>query len=112
MRMTTSPSELIRTVHLRSRYSRWGRCQAQGGTVVTEARIETVVDTLYGRELPDPYRWMEDDGPELRDWLLAQGKAAEEHFAALPLRAELKARLDELTADAVEITGFALAGDR
>jgi prolyl oligopeptidase len=79
---------------------------------VTEARIETVVDTLFGRELPDPYRWMEEDGPELRDWLLAQGKAAEEHFAALPLRAELKARLDELTADAVEITGFALAGDR
>ena len=79
---------------------------------MTTARVQTVVDTLYGRELPDPYRWMEDEGPELREWLLGQGAAAQRHFAGLPLRDELLARLDELTKDTVEITAFATAGDR
>jgi prolyl oligopeptidase len=78
---------------------------------MTTARVQTVVDTVFGRELADPYRWMEE-GPELREWLRGQGKVAEQHFAALPLRAELLARLDELTKDTVEITAFAMAGDR
>jgi prolyl oligopeptidase len=74
--------------------------------------VETVVDTVFGRKLADPYRWMEDEGPELRDWLLDQGATAERHFAGLPIRDELRARLDELTKDTVEVTAFAMAGDR
>ncbi|QUQ68582.1 prolyl oligopeptidase family serine peptidase [Kutzneria sp. CA-103260] len=79
---------------------------------MTNARVETVVDTVFGHQLADPYRWMERNGPELRDWLLDQGKAAEQHFAGLPRRDELLARLDELTKDSVDLRGFSMAGDR
>jgi len=73
---------------------------------VTDARVDTVVDTVFGHQLADPYRWMEE-GPELREWALAQGAKAEEHLAALPLRAELLARMDEVTRDTVEVTAKA-----
>ncbi|GAA3436005.1 prolyl oligopeptidase family serine peptidase [Kutzneria kofuensis] len=73
--------------------------------------MQTVVDTVFGQQLVDPYRWMEQ-GPELREWLLAQGEKTERHLAGLPLRAEFLARLTELTEDTVEITAFAMAGDR
>ena len=79
---------------------------------MTEARVDIVVDTVHGQDLVDPYRWMEQEGPELREWLSAQGKAAHEHLVQLPLRAELLARLDELTADTVEVTGFTMIDDR
>jgi prolyl oligopeptidase len=78
---------------------------------VTEARVETVFDTVFGHQLADPYRWMEE-GPELREWALAQGAKTREHLAGLPLRAELTARMDEVTRDTVEVTAFAMAGDR
>ncbi|WP_157494636.1 prolyl oligopeptidase family serine peptidase [Kutzneria sp. 744] len=78
---------------------------------MTNARVQTVVDTVFGHELSDPYRWMEE-GPELREWLLAQGAKTKEHLTGLPLRAELLARLDEVTRDTVEVTAFAMAGDR
>jgi prolyl oligopeptidase len=78
---------------------------------VTDARVDTVVDTVFGHQLADPYRWMEE-GSELREWALAQGAKTQGHLAALPLRAELLARMDEVTRDTVEVTAFAMAGDR
>ena len=44
-----------------------------------------MVDTYFGQELPDPYRWMEREGPDLREWLLAQGNAAQAYLVGLPL---------------------------
>ena len=36
-------------------------------------RREDVVDTLHGRPVSDPYRWLEDGGaPEVRAWSAAQ----------------------------------------
>jgi prolyl oligopeptidase len=78
---------------------------------MTDARVDTVVDTVFGHQLADPYRWMEE-GPELREWALAQGAKTAEHLAGLPLQQELRARMDEVTSDTVEVTGFAMAGDR
>ncbi|MFC0548182.1 prolyl oligopeptidase family serine peptidase [Kutzneria chonburiensis] len=78
---------------------------------MTDARVDTVVDTVFGHRLADPYRWMEE-GAELREWALAQGAKTAEHLAGLPLQQELRARMDEVTSDTVEVTGFAMAGDR
>jgi len=39
------------------------------------ARVETVTETLFGRRLVDPYRWMEQDSAERREWLDAQCRA-------------------------------------
>jgi len=76
------------------------------------ARVATVVDTVFGRQLPDPYRWMEQDGLELDAWLAAQADKATRYLSTLPDRAELLARVAELTADSVTVAGFALVGER
>jgi len=76
------------------------------------ARVETVVDTVFGQRLADPYRWMEKDGPELRAWLGAQADRATRHLAALPDRDGLLARISDLTRGSVTVKRFALAGRR
>jgi protease II len=42
------------------------------------ARVAPVVDDLFGVAAVDPYRWMEDDGPELDEWLAGQAAYADE----------------------------------
>jgi len=76
------------------------------------ARVETVVDTVFGQQLADPYRWMEQGGPELREWLEAQGAEAAQYLSSLPGRDELLERVVELTAGTVTVRGFAMAGGR
>ena len=76
------------------------------------ARVETVVDTVFGRRLADPHRWMEQDCPELRERLDAQANGAAGYLGGLPGREELAARVAELTAGSVTVSRFALVGDR
>lgn len=50
-------------------------------------RDETVVDTLHGREIPDPYRWLEDaDSAETKDWVGRQNEATEAVLSSYPER--------------------------
>ncbi|POM27733.1 Prolyl endopeptidase precursor [Actinomadura rubteroloni] len=52
---------------------------------------------LHGREVPDPYRWLEDrDSAETRDWLAAQDALFHAAVDGLPGRDRLRARLTEL----------------
>ena len=76
------------------------------------ARVEAARDTIFGIELADPYRWMEQDGPEFREWIAGQAAYADRYLAGLPGRAELLARITELTASGVTAVGFAVAGPR
>ncbi|MFF0576244.1 prolyl oligopeptidase family serine peptidase [Streptosporangium saharense] len=62
------------------------------------AEREPVVDVLFGRAVPDPYRWLEDgDDPRTRDWLAAQDGLWREHAATLPGRDGWHARVAALT---------------
>ncbi len=55
------------------------------------------VDVLGGREVPDPYRWLEDpEDPRARAWSAAQKQLTDAWFAERPERAALAERLEAL----------------
>jgi prolyl oligopeptidase len=54
-------------------------------------------DTLFGVDVRDPYRWLEDaKSPEVQAWMKAQDDLARARIAAQPERAAIAARLKEL----------------
>jgi prolyl oligopeptidase len=54
-------------------------------------------DTLFGTEVRDPYRWLEDvTAPEVQAWMKAQDELTRAKLAALPERDAIAARLKEL----------------
>ena len=62
-----------------------------------ETRVEVVTDTIHGVEIPDPYRWLEDqDSPETRAWIDAQNEYAGQIVSDTELESRLAARLTEL----------------
>jgi len=56
----------------------------------------TVVDTMYGTEGADPYRWMETASPELSAWVTAENAVSEPYLAAIPAREAIKKWLADL----------------
>ncbi len=62
-----------------------------------ETRMGDVVDTYFGIEVPDPYRWLEDDlSTETENWVNAQNEVTAEYLGQIPYRAQLKERLENL----------------
>ncbi len=62
-----------------------------------EAPRLDLVEDLHGTPVADPYRWLEDvEDPGTRAWTDAQDALTAEALAALPLRAEFAARLEQL----------------
>lgn len=58
---------------------------------------DDVVDVLHGREVPDPYRWLEDaDSPQTLAWSRAQEELFAEHRAGWTARPDYRARLERL----------------
>ncbi|MEM1144692.1 MAG: prolyl oligopeptidase family serine peptidase [Pseudomonadota bacterium] len=61
------------------------------------ARTQDVIDTHWGVEVSDPYRYMEDIGDSyVREWFEGQAAYATDVLENLPERAEILARLMEL----------------
>src|SRR6202044_2488348 len=60
------------------------------------ARREDLTEDILGHRISDPYRWMEDPGPERADWLAAQAGLFEAQRAGWPGRDRLAARVREL----------------
>ena len=64
-----------------------------------ETRRVDQVDTFHGVEVPDPYRWLEDDvrtSTEVAEWVDAQNKVAREYLDAIPSRQMFEERLTKL----------------
>ena len=75
--------------------------QPQNTTRLTypETHRGDLVEDLHGRQVPDPYRWLEDpDSAETRDWVERQRTFTEDYLAGLPERAWFTRTLDELVA--------------
>ncbi|WP_424962179.1 prolyl oligopeptidase family serine peptidase [Ekhidna sp.] len=59
-------------------------------------KIDTT-DIYFGTEIPDPYRWLEDDtSDETAEWVKAQNKVTDSYLTNIDFREEVKARLTEL----------------
>ena len=57
----------------------------------------TVVDTLWGVTVPDPYRWLEDDrSEETGAWVDAQNAVTRAFLDSIPVLPELRARYEAL----------------
>lgn len=61
-------------------------------------RVETVVDTFDGVEIPDDYRWLEDqESPEARAWIEAQNSYTSAALASRPERPAIQRRFEKLS---------------
>ena len=59
-------------------------------------KVDTV-DTYFGKEVPDPYRWLEDDmSAETEAWVKEQNKVTFGYFDKIPFRESLKNRLESV----------------
>jgi prolyl oligopeptidase len=57
-------------------------------------RKGTVVDTIFGTPVPDPYRWLEDDkSDETAAWVKEQNRVTFGYLDQIPYRAEIRERL-------------------
>ncbi|TDU43414.1 prolyl oligopeptidase [Gelidibacter sediminis] len=66
---------------------------------VTYPETKTVdsVDTYFGEQVKDPYRWLEDDrSEETGEWVKAQNQVTGDYLANIPYRQALKDRLEEI----------------
>lgn len=62
-----------------------------------ETKKVDTVDTYFGANVPDPYRWLEDDrSDETAAWVKAQNKMTFNYLDQIPYRTALKERLSEL----------------
>lgn len=67
------------------------------GLTYPETRKMDVVDTYFGTQVPDPYRWLEDDrSPETGAWVEAQNKVTFGYLDQIPYRDSIKDRLRQL----------------
>ena len=61
------------------------------------AKQVDTVDTYFGKEVADPYRWLENiDSEETKKWVDAQVKVTDNYLAAIPFRDKIKNRLTDL----------------
>jgi prolyl oligopeptidase len=55
------------------------------------------VDVYFGTEVPDPYRWLEDDNSaETASWVTAQNEVTDAYLAKIPYRDQIRERLTAL----------------
>ena len=70
---------------------------AQNSITYPETKKGTTVDTYFGTQISDPYRWLEDDkSAETMAWVKEQNKVIYDYLSQIPYRDELKNRLEKL----------------
>jgi prolyl oligopeptidase len=72
-------------------------CRPGTTIVYPVAEKGNTVDTYFGTDVPDPYRWLENDTSQATAaWVEAENKTTAEYIAQIPFRNQLKERLTEL----------------
>jgi len=69
---------------------------AQTNLTYPETRKGDVVDTYFGRQVADPYRWLEDDrSAETGEWVKAQNELTFSYLEQIPYRSAIRERLQD-----------------
>ncbi|MBS1501871.1 MAG: S9 family peptidase [Bacteroidetes bacterium] len=59
-------------------------------------KVDTV-DTYFGTQVPDPYRWLEDDrAADTKAWVKEQNKVTQNYLGQIPFREAIHKRLETL----------------
>jgi len=66
------------------------------GLEYPETKKVDVVDDYFGTKVKDPYRWLEGDDKEVKNWVEAQNKVTFEYLNRIPYRDRFHQRLEEL----------------
>ncbi|HEY1816776.1 MAG TPA: prolyl oligopeptidase family serine peptidase [Kofleriaceae bacterium] len=62
-----------------------------------QTRTDDIVETIHGKTIRDPYRWLEDEtSPEVQAWMKREDDYTRAELAKLPGRDELAARMKQL----------------
>ncbi len=62
-----------------------------------QTKKTNTVDTYFGTEISDPYRWLEDDrSKETEAWVKAQNEVTFNYLNKIPFRENIKNRLEEI----------------
>ncbi|MBV8581986.1 MAG: S9 family peptidase [Candidatus Eremiobacteraeota bacterium] len=70
-----------------------------------------VVDTYFGTQVADPYRWLEDaSSPQTRAWASAESGLAQKFIHGQPAYASFYARVEALAKGSTSRTGLQIAG--
>jgi len=60
-------------------------------------RKDNTKDTYFGTEVPDPYRWLEDDrSKETAEWVKAENQLTFNYLSRIPFRDAIKTRMEKL----------------
>lgn len=71
--------------------------EKQSNLIYPDTKKVDTVDTYFGVEVPDPYRWLEDDqSDETAEWVNMQNKVTFAYLEKIPFKAKLEKRLGEL----------------
>lgn len=72
-------------------------CKEEPKKEVTTVKTVDTVDTYFGVEVKDPYRWLEDDrSAETAEWVKAENEVTFDYLNKIPFREELKKRLSDI----------------
>ena len=72
-----------------------------------------VIDTYFGTDIKDPYRWLEDlKSPEVSAWMKAQNNYTRSVLDGIPGRDKLRARIAELDNTGVQVNALQSFGGR
>jgi prolyl oligopeptidase len=71
--------------------------QKPGKIVYPNAKKVDSVDIYFGKEVNDPYRWLEDDNSEeTASWVEAENNITKNYLESIPFRNKLKERLTKI----------------
>ena len=76
------------------------------------ARVDPVTDAYFGKQITDPYRWMETPGTELDGWARAQNTYTRAVLATIPGRDALLAHLNEISSKLTIVSDMSPVGHR